>query len=80
MQGFAACPLSLRENNLTADEKLTIVCIKMFALPLCPVPDDLSPEERQELECIRRRKEELLLDIQVTNHTKTHSLHAVTPQ
>lgn len=41
------------------------VC-KLFASPLCSVPDDLSPEERQELECIRRRKEELLLDIQVT--------------
>lgn len=42
------------------------VC-KVLALPLCSVPDDLSPEERQELECIRRRKEELLLDIQVTS-------------
>ncbi|CAG14059.1 unnamed protein product, partial [Tetraodon nigroviridis] len=29
------------------------------------VPDDLSPEERQELESIRRRKQELLQDIQV---------------
>uniref|UniRef100_A0A8D3D5X7 Cytohesin 1b n=1 Tax=Scophthalmus maximus TaxID=52904 RepID=A0A8D3D5X7_SCOMX len=28
------------------------------------VPDDLSPEERQELESIRRRKQELLQDIQ----------------
>lgn len=80
MQGFTASPLSLREKNPTADEKLTIMRVKMFALPLCPVPDDLSPEERQELESIRRRKEELLLDIQVTNHTKTHSLHAVNPQ
>lgn len=43
------------------------VC-KMLALPSRSVPDDLSPEERQELECIRRRKEELLLDIQVTSH------------
>lgn len=41
---------------------------KMLALSLCSVPDDLSPEERQELECIRRRKEELLLDIQVETH------------
>lgn len=80
MQGFTACPLSLKENNLTADEKLSIMRVKMFALALCSVPDDLSPEERQELESIRRRKEELLLDIQVTNHAKTHSLHAVTPQ
>lgn len=29
------------------------------------VPDDLTPEERQELESIRRRKQELLQDIQV---------------
>uniref|UniRef100_A0A4W6DSB2 Cytohesin 1b n=1 Tax=Lates calcarifer TaxID=8187 RepID=A0A4W6DSB2_LATCA len=29
------------------------------------LPDDLSPEERQELESIRRRKQELLQDIQV---------------
>lgn len=47
------------------------VC-KLFASPLCSVPDDLSPEERQELECIRRRKEELLLDIQVTGHRFFH--------
>uniref|UniRef100_A0A3B3ST25 Cytohesin 1 n=1 Tax=Paramormyrops kingsleyae TaxID=1676925 RepID=A0A3B3ST25_9TELE len=33
---------------------------------VCPsVPDDLTPEERQELENIRRRKQELLEDIQV---------------
>lgn len=30
-----------------------------------PVPDDLTPEEQQELENIRRRKLELLEDIQV---------------
>lgn len=30
-----------------------------------PVPDDLTPEEQQELEHIRRRKQELLEDIQV---------------
>lgn len=30
-----------------------------------PVPDDLTPEEQQELENIRRRKQELLEDIQV---------------
>lgn len=29
------------------------------------VPDDLTPEEKQELENIRRRKQELLEDIQV---------------
>lgn len=32
---------------------------------LSPVPDDLTPEEQQELENIRRRKQELLEDIQV---------------
>lgn len=30
-----------------------------------PVPDDLTPEEQQELENIRRRKQELMEDIQV---------------
>lgn len=30
-----------------------------------PVPEDLTPEEQQELENIRRRKQELLEDIQV---------------
>lgn len=29
------------------------------------MPDDLTPEEQQELENIRRRKQELLEDIQV---------------
>ncbi len=38
---------------------------------LSSVPDDLSPEERQELETIRRRKQELLHDIKVTTHTHT---------
>lgn len=30
------------------------------------MPEDLTPEEQQELENIRRRKQELLEDIQVT--------------
>lgn len=41
------------------------------------VPDDLTPEEQQELENIRRRKQELLEDIQVselTLSTKNHVL------
>ncbi|KTF85271.1 hypothetical protein cypCar_00035969 [Cyprinus carpio] len=33
--------------------------------PLSSVPDDLTPEEQKELENIRRRKQELLDDIQV---------------
>uniref|UniRef100_A0A8C7DGM4 Cytohesin 1b n=1 Tax=Oncorhynchus kisutch TaxID=8019 RepID=A0A8C7DGM4_ONCKI len=48
------------------------LCASSFQTFLCPtvrpaatkVPDDLSPEERQELESIRRRKQELLQDIQ----------------
>lgn len=41
---------------------------------LSSVPDDLSPEEREELESIRRRKQELLQDIQVRAHS--HSVRA----
>jgi len=33
------------------------------------VPSDLTVEERQELENIRRRKQELLADIQVGGHS-----------
>uniref|UniRef100_A0A3B3BNJ9 Cytohesin 1b n=1 Tax=Oryzias melastigma TaxID=30732 RepID=A0A3B3BNJ9_ORYME len=51
------------------------LCASSFQAFLCPtvragtpaaasVPDDLSPEEQQELESIRCRKKELLLDIQ----------------
>lgn len=41
---------------------MLIVCFCLFPNK---VPDDLTPEERQELENIRRRKQELLEDIQV---------------
>ncbi len=37
----------------------------MFFFFLSSVPDDLTPEEQEELENIRRRKQELLGDIQV---------------
>ncbi|XP_016385913.1 cytohesin-1-like [Sinocyclocheilus rhinocerous] len=48
------------------------LCVSSFQAFLCPtvcpappaVPDDLTPEEKQELENIRRRKQELLEDIQ----------------
>lgn len=40
------------------------------------VPDDLTPEEKQELENIRRRKQELLEDIQVK--TADHFTEAAT--
>lgn len=45
------------------------LCIWVLHVFLSLVPDDLSPEERQELESIRRRKQELLQDIQVITHT-----------
>ncbi|XP_038831206.1 cytohesin-1-like isoform X1 [Salvelinus namaycush] len=41
----------------------TVILTLTLTSPLL-VPDDLSPEERQELESIRRRKQELLQDIQ----------------
>ncbi|XP_040437611.1 cytohesin-2-like isoform X2 [Falco naumanni] len=47
------------------------LCASSFQAFLCPsvaakaVPSDLTPEECQELENIRRRKQELLADIQV---------------
>lgn len=41
---------------------MLIVCFCLFPNE---VPDDLTPEEKQELENIRRRKQELLEDIQV---------------
>ncbi|OXB81074.1 UNVERIFIED_CONTAM: hypothetical protein H355_005004 [Colinus virginianus] len=46
------------------------LCASSFQAFLCPsvaaaaVPSDLTPEECQELENIRRRKQELLADIQ----------------
>ncbi|XP_051925680.1 cytohesin-1-like isoform X4 [Hippocampus zosterae] len=42
----------------------TVTSLESAAAPATKVPDDLSPEERQELESIRRRKQELLQDIQ----------------
>lgn len=43
----------------------TSVLTPHFLSHVLPVPDDLTPEEQQELENIRRRKQELLEDIQV---------------
>lgn len=60
--------LTKRAARLSVCLPFRLSVCNVSALPLCSVPDDLSPEERQELECIRRRKEELLLDIQVTSH------------
>uniref|UniRef100_A0A671PJR7 Cytohesin-1-like n=1 Tax=Sinocyclocheilus anshuiensis TaxID=1608454 RepID=A0A671PJR7_9TELE len=44
------------------DIRTLIICFCLFPNK---VPDDLTPEEKQELENIRRRKQELLGDIQV---------------
>lgn len=44
------------------NRNLTHICSNFFP----SVPDDLTPEEQQELENIRRRKQELLEDIQVS--------------
>lgn len=42
-----------------------VINMLIILVSLHPVPDDLTPEEKQELENIRRRKQELLEDIQV---------------
>lgn len=44
---------------------LSLINMLIILFSLYPVPDDLTPEEKQELENIRRRKQELLEDIQV---------------
>lgn len=45
-----------------------------FFSPSPAVPDDLTPEEQQELENIRRRKQELLEDIQVPELTRSSKM------
>lgn len=52
---------------------VAFVLMKISSFFPSSVPDDLTPEEQQELENIRRRKQELLEDIQVPelkNNTK----------
>uniref|UniRef100_A0A8C6T7G0 Cytohesin 1a n=1 Tax=Neogobius melanostomus TaxID=47308 RepID=A0A8C6T7G0_9GOBI len=44
--------------------ELTATDFNAYSSYVFPVPDDLTPEEQQELENIRRRKQELLEDIQ----------------
>lgn len=44
---------------------LAFALMKISSFFPSSVPDDLTPEEQQELENIRRRKQELLEDIQV---------------
>uniref|UniRef100_A0A8C1FX46 Cytohesin 1b n=1 Tax=Cyprinus carpio TaxID=7962 RepID=A0A8C1FX46_CYPCA len=44
------------------------------------VPDDLTPEEKQELENIRRRKQELLEDIQVISSNNFSEISTFLPQ
>ncbi|TSK14778.1 Cytohesin-1 [Bagarius yarrelli] len=43
---------------------MLVLNMLIILVSLHPVPDDLTPEEKQELENIRRRKQELLEDIQ----------------
>lgn len=51
---------SQKFTYLGGEEALLVTCPSFFV-----VPSDLTAEERQELENIRRRKQELLADIQV---------------
>ncbi|XP_061866501.1 cytohesin-1 isoform X2 [Colius striatus] len=75
--GSAACTLPGRPAQPTAScaaprgmGTVSELCASSFQAFLCPsvaakaVPSDLTPEECQELENIRRRKQELLADIQ----------------
>lgn len=51
---------------LTHWDSISLVILTLHLLShVSLVPDDLTPEEQQELENIRRRKQELLEDIQV---------------
>ncbi|XP_063207818.1 cytohesin-1 isoform X3 [Chroicocephalus ridibundus] len=58
------------ESDLRSMGTVSELCASSFQAFLCPsvaakaVPSDLTPEECQELENIRRRKQELLADIQ----------------
>lgn len=45
--------------------KFNMACCSSNQFFVLTVPDDLTPEEQQELENIRRHKQELLEDIQV---------------
>ncbi|KAI4873935.1 hypothetical protein NFI96_010853 [Prochilodus magdalenae] len=63
-----AVPTRFHWNNFHAPliscSRLKDLLSKKSVLSLHSVPDDLTPEEKQELENIRRRKQELLEDIQ----------------
>ena len=49
------------------------VCVSDQQCVCVSAAEDLNPEEKQELENIRRRKHQLLQDIQVHTHTHTHA-------
>ncbi|XP_068434209.1 cytohesin-1a isoform X5 [Clinocottus analis] len=51
-------------SELCVSSLQTFLCPAVKPLQPPPVPDDLTPEEKQELENIRRRKQELMEDIQ----------------
>nr|XP_019945305.1 PREDICTED: methyltransferase-like protein 5 [Paralichthys olivaceus] len=59
------CDLCSLDPDTYAKKFDTVIMNPPFGTKHNQVPDDLSPEERQELECIRRKKQELLQDIQV---------------
>lgn len=62
------CPVASSELNQVYSVFYHEVCLQMLkGCTFCsvPVPDDLSVEEREELLNIRRRKKELIDDIEV---------------
>lgn len=66
------CCVSISPNSVfvfCADDEIVF-----FSPPSLAVPDDLTPEEQQELENIRRRKQELLEDIQVPELTPSSKM------
>ncbi len=56
--------LACNISTTTFSEQFKLIDWPFFFF-LSSVPDDLTPEEQEELENIRRRKQELLGDIQV---------------
>lgn len=70
----------------TAAWPFAYLCLYIWTLIVCfclfpnKVPDDLTPEEKQELENIRRRKQELLEDIQVISSNNFSEISTFLPQ
>ncbi len=70
----------------TAAWPFAYLCLYIWILIVCfclfpnKVPDDLTPEEKQDLENIRRRKQELLADIQVISSNHFSEITTFLPQ